>query len=133
MCYHHQPQQIINENTIPSHGSVFQPRPFNVLCFYYAKLALVYILFVRTQRGHFMSILPKMTRQREKGILSQKNHRLATFQPEIAQDKAMSVLPIASRWISGNNCPIKLSIYYHLERELGLPHSPHPSHHTNSR
>ena len=47
MCYHHQPQQIINENTIPSHGSVFKPRPFNVLCFYYAKLALVYILFVR--------------------------------------------------------------------------------------
>ena len=27
MCSYHQPQQIINEKTIPSHGSVFKPRP----------------------------------------------------------------------------------------------------------
>ena len=46
MCSYHQPQQIINEKTIPSHGSVFKPRPLHVLGFCYAKLALVYILFV---------------------------------------------------------------------------------------
>ena len=70
MCSYRQSQQIINEKTIPSHGSVFKPRPLNVLDFCYAKLTLVNILFVRTQRGHFMSILPKMKGKREIGILS---------------------------------------------------------------
>ena len=68
MCTYHQPPQI-NERPIRSHGSVLGPRPFNALG-YYAKLPLVYILFVRTQRGHFMSILPKNKGKKEKGILS---------------------------------------------------------------
>ena len=59
MCSYHQPQQIINEKTIPSHGSVFIPRSLSVLGFCYAKLALAYILFLSTQRGYFTSILPK--------------------------------------------------------------------------
>ena len=70
MFSYHQPRQIINEKTIPSHGCAFKPRPLNVFGFCYAKLALVYILFVRTQRGHFVSILPKITGKREKGILT---------------------------------------------------------------
>ena len=73
----HQPQQIINEKTIPSHGSVFKPRPLHVLGFCYAKLALVYILFLSTPRGYFTSILPKRKGKREKGILSKKKPLLA--------------------------------------------------------
>ena len=65
-------QQITIEGPIRSHGirSVFGPRPLNVLGFYYAKLALVHIFFVRTKRIHFMSILSKKEVKREKGILS---------------------------------------------------------------
>ena len=66
MCSYHQPRQIINEKTIPSHGSVFKPRAFNVFGFCYAKLALVYILFVRTQRGHFFVHFAKNDRKERK-------------------------------------------------------------------
>ena len=72
MCSYHQPQQIINERPIRSHGSAFGPRPLNVLGFYYAKLALVYVLFVRTQRGHFMPILPKKKGKRQKHTALEK-------------------------------------------------------------
>ena len=75
MRSYHQPQQIINEKTIPSHGSVFKPRPLNVLGFCYAKLALAYTLFLSTQRDHFRSILPKRKGKREKGILSLKKKK----------------------------------------------------------
>ena len=70
MCSYRQPQQIRNEKTIRSHGSVFKPRPLHVLGFCYAKLVLVYILFLSTQSGYFTSILPKRNGKREKGILS---------------------------------------------------------------
>ena len=84
MCSYHQPQQIINEKTIPSHGIVFL-NPGPVLGFCYAKLAFGYILFLSTQRGHFTSILPKRKGKREKGILSlKKTHCLVTFEPEKA-------------------------------------------------
>ena len=70
MWSYHQPQQIINEKTTPSHGSVFIPRSLSVLGFCYAKLALAYTLFLNTQHGYFRSILPKRKGKREKGILS---------------------------------------------------------------
>ena len=76
MCSYHQPQQIINEKTIPSHGSVFKPRPLSVLGFCYAKLSFAYILFLSTRRGYFTSILPKRKGKREKGILSSKKEPL---------------------------------------------------------
>ena len=76
MCSYHQPQQIINEKTIPSHGSVFKPRPLRVLGFCYAKLAFAY-MFLSTQRGYFPSILPKRKGKRERGILPLKKPLLA--------------------------------------------------------
>ena len=59
MCSHHQPRQIVNERPIRSRGSVFGPRPLNVLGFDYARMALVYILFVGTPDSHVTFILPK--------------------------------------------------------------------------
>ena len=70
MCSHHQPRQIVSERPIRSRGSVFGPRPLNVLDFDYARMALVYILFVGTPDSHFAFILPKIKGKREKSILS---------------------------------------------------------------
>ena len=60
MCSHHEPQQIVNERPIRSHGSVFGPRHLNVLGFDYERMFLVYILFVGTQDSQFTSILPEL-------------------------------------------------------------------------
>ena len=70
MCSHHQPQQIVNKRPIRSQGSVFGPRPLNVLGFDYARMAFVYILFVGMPDSRFASILPKIKGKREKSIMS---------------------------------------------------------------
>ena len=66
MCTYHQPQQIKKQKPIRSLGSVFGPRPFNVLGFDNARMALVYILFVGTPDSHFTSIFPKKIKEEKK-------------------------------------------------------------------
>ena len=68
MCSHHQPQQIVNERPIRSHGSVFGPRHLNDLDFDYTKMALC--TTVRGHASHFTSILPKNREKREKCVVS---------------------------------------------------------------
>jgi len=66
MCTYHQPQQIKKQKPIRSRGSVFGPRPLNVLGFDYARMALVFTLFVDTPGSHFTSIFAKIEEREKK-------------------------------------------------------------------
>ena len=113
MCSYHQPQQIINEKTIPSQGRVLKPKPFFGLFFMKRLFWRTNCMFLSMQRDHFTSILAKRKGKREKGILSLKTHCL--------EDKALSAQRIASRWISVNNCPIKLASTTIQKRNWACP------------
>ena len=69
---HHQPQQIVNKRPIRSHGTVFGPRPLNLLDFYYTRMVLAYILFVGSPGSHFTSILPKIKDREKKAYCLRK-------------------------------------------------------------
>ena len=73
MCSYHQPQQIINEKTIPSHGSVFKPRPFKCFGLLLCKVGFgVYTVSEHATRLLYVHFAKKEREERKRHTVLKK-------------------------------------------------------------